>query len=258
MVAERGKLEITQDESINRSYQKYQNLKQEVKNWHQERSSYWLAALVLGQKPPYLPIMDLPDDAIIELWQRLNTAAGAPISDAEMREHWKQFKNGQITMSPEFVSRLHLALSGVAGLASDKAKAQGVPAIGLGYIASEDPTTSYICPVCGEVASLSVLCQPNGHRTMCCTSCGFEWTVKRVGCLHCGNEDAKLQMYLKNEEFPGVEMVVCKVCGQYIKEIDSRVVSVQDYIWEELRTLPLNFATEHWLEEQVEKNNQIN
>ncbi|MEN6328324.1 MAG: formate dehydrogenase accessory protein FdhE, partial [Syntrophomonas sp.] len=98
----------------------------------------------------------------------------------------------------------------------------------------------------------------NGQRIMHCTSCSFEWSVKRTGCLHCGCEDAKQQMYLKNEEFPGIEMVVCQVCGQYFKEIDGRKLSAVDYFWEDMRTLPLNYATELWLEEQVKKNNQIN
>jgi len=257
MAAKRGKLVFTEDESTKQAYQKYQSLKQEVSNWHQERSSHWLATLVLAQKPPYLPIMDLPEDAIIELWQRLNTAAGAQISDAEAREYWKQFKDGQTTMNPELLSRLHLAQSGVAQLAANQAKAQGVPAIGLRYIASDDPTTSYICPVCDEVSTLAILSKPNGHRIMHCTSCGFEWTVRRAGCLYCGSEDAKQQTYLKNEEFPGIEMAVCQACGHYLKEIDARKLTVLDYMWEDLKTLPLNFAAEFWLKEHAKNHDQI-
>jgi len=163
MVAERGKL-FTEDEGIKQSYQKYQSLKQEVNNWHQERGSYWLAALVLAQKPPYLPIMDLPENAIIELWQRLNIVA-------ELKELWKQLKNGQSIINQEMISCLQIAISGVAELACEKAKAKGVPAAGLGYIASNNPSACIICPVCGEVASLTVLEPPNGQRIMHCTTC---------------------------------------------------------------------------------------
>lgn len=257
MVVKRGKLVITEDESIKQAYQKYQDLKIAVDHWQQERSSHWLGVMVLAQKPPYLPILDLPEDAIIELWQRLNIAAGASITDAEARELWKQFKDGQATMNPELLSRLHLALGGVAQLAANKAKSQGVPAIGLSYIASDDPTTSYLCPVCGEASTLAILMQPNGHRHLHCNTCGFEWTVKRMGCLYCGNEDAKQLTYLKNEEFSGIEVAVCQVCGHYLKEFDERQLKVKDYMWEDLRTVTLNFAAERWLSENVKNHNNV-
>jgi FdhE protein len=244
-------------EAENQFYKMYKLLQKEVEQWQQERGSYWLEALPWGKKPPYLPLMDLPEAAIIEVWQRLNLIAEVQIPDAELRKLWKQFRDGQIVMNPEMISRLQMSISGVAQLAGKKAKMRGVPALDRGYIASDDPTASSICPVCGEAATLAVLSQPHGHRTMYCTSCSFEWTVKRVGCLHCGSEDAKQQMYLKSEEFPGIEMAVCQVCGHYLKEIDSRMVSVQDYLWEEMRTLPLNFAAERWLAEQAKKNNQM-
>ncbi len=63
-------------------------------------------------------------------------------------------------------------------------------------------------------------------------------------------------LFKKNEAFPGIEMVVCQLCGQYFKEIDTRESLVQDYIWEDIRTLPLNFATELWLSEHA-KSDQI-
>ena len=113
-------------------------------------------------------------------------------------------------------------------------------------------------PVCGEVPTLAVLTPPNGARVMHCLSCNFEWPVKRIGCLFCGSGDAKQQLFLKNEKFPGVEMAVCQLCGQYFKEIDAREKVVSDYRWEDLRTLPLNFATELWFSEQAKKNNQMN
>ena len=257
MDVKRDKLVITEDESVKHAYQKYKDLKSAIDHWQQERGSHWLAALALAPKPPYLPITDLPEDASIELWLRLNTVAGAPISDGEARELWRQFREGQFTMNPELMSRLHLALGGVAQLAANKAKSQGVPAIGVSYIASDDPTTSYLCPVCGEAATLAILVQPNGQRNLHCNTCSFEWTVKRMGCLFCGNEDAKQLIYLKNEEFPGIEVAVCQVCGNYLKEIDARQRKVKDYTWEDLRTITLNLATERWLSENVKNTAEL-
>ncbi|MDI9479991.1 MAG: formate dehydrogenase accessory protein FdhE [Bacillota bacterium] len=257
MVVKRGKINITEDESTRQAYQKYQVLKQTVDQWQQERSAHWLAVMVLAPKPPYLPILDLPEDAVIELWQRLNAVAGALITDAEAQELWKQFKDDPSTMNPELISNLHLALGGVAQLAANQARSQGVPAIGSSYVASDDPASSYLCPVCGEIATVGILKQPDGHRHLHCNTCGFEWTVKRMGCPYCRNEDSKQLTYLQNEEFPGIEVLVCQVCGRYIKEFDERQLQVRDYMWEDLRTLTLNFATERWLSENIKNRDHV-
>ena len=194
--------------------------------------------LNMAEKPPYLPILDLPSDAIIELWQRLNQAAEVQISDAKLKEMWQQFKESQDIMDEKMSARFQMAVRGVAHLASQMANEKKVSA------PSFHDHGGITCPVCGEDSTLAVLAPPNGKRAMHCTLCGFEWEVNRIGCLHCGSEDAKQQIYLKNEAFPGIEMVVCQLCGQYFKEIDTRELYVQDYIWEDIRTLPLNFATE--------------
>ncbi|NLK52642.1 MAG: formate dehydrogenase accessory protein FdhE [Syntrophomonadaceae bacterium] len=253
MVTKKSELNITEDGNLKKAYQKYRILKQEVDHWQQERKSYWLGMLNLAEKPPYLPIMELPSEAIIELWQRLNDAAEVKISDSDLREIWKQISDNQEVMDEEMSTRFQMAISGVAQLASEMANEKKVPTQRLG----DDPHECITCPVCGEVSTLAVLTPPNGQRMMHCTSCSFEWPVKRVGCLHCGSENAKKQMFLKNAAFPGIEMVVCQLCGHYFKEIDARELYVQDYMWEDIKSLPLNFATELWLSEQTKTNNQI-
>ncbi|MEN6298937.1 MAG: formate dehydrogenase accessory protein FdhE [Anaerolineaceae bacterium] len=256
MAAKKSKLVV--NESVEQAYQKYQQLKQEVDAWRQERDSYWLTNLRLGKKSPYMPIVDLPQDAIIELWQRLNISAKVEIDDSALLEMWEHLKLGQNTMDPETATRLQMAVSGVARLASQIADEKGVPEQKYNPRASENPENAIpACPVCGEISTLAVLSQPDGKRMMHCTTCSFEWPVQRTGCLFCGSEDSKQLMYLDNEDFPGVEMAVCQVCGQYFKEIDGRKLSAHDYLWEDLRTLPLNYATERWIEEQVKKDNQI-
>lgn len=249
-----SKLVIAEDESVKQAYQKYQFLKQEVDTWQQERSSYWLNNLTLAENPPYLPITELPSEAIVELWQRLNSTAEVEISDSELREIWEQFRKSQHVLDEEMAVRFQMAIRGVAHLASQMANEKKVP---VQKSASDDAHNNIFCPVCGEVSILSVLTPPNGKRIIHCTSCSFEWPANRVGCVHCGNQEAKKQIYLKNEEFPGIELAVCQVCGKYFKEIDARELYVQDYMWEDLRTLPLNFAAELWLSEQAKKNNQI-
>ncbi len=249
MDAKKAKLDIPEDKNLEQAYQKYQLLKQAVDAWQQERRSYWQKMITLAEKPPYLPLTDLPAEAIIELWQRLNHAANVEIPDAALMEMWGQYRENQNAMDEETATRFQLAVSGVARLAGEMAQ-------NLEWSANE-PHDSIVCPVCDEEAALAVITPPDGKRMMHCTTCGYEWNVKRVKCLHCGSEDAKQQTFLKNEEFPGIEVVVCQSCGQYFKEIDARERPVQDYLWEDVRTLPLNFAAEFWLAEQAKKNDQV-
>lgn len=248
----------TEDQSLEQAYQKYQLLKQEVEHWQQERGAYWLQQLKLADHPPYLAISELPAQAVIELWQELNQAAGVATAVSDLQEIWERFKNSQIVneLDSEMFARLQMAISGVAKLAGEMVNEQKLPT--ESSKSSDYHQSGFICPVCGEVPTLAVLTSPNGSRVMHCLSCDYEWPVKRTGCLFCGSEDAKQQIFLKNEKFPGIEMAVCQLCGQYFKEIDAREKVVPDYRWEDLRTLPLNFATELWFSEQAKKNNQMN
>ncbi|MFY9139356.1 MAG: formate dehydrogenase accessory protein FdhE [Thermacetogeniaceae bacterium] len=252
MAAKKSKLDVTQDEVTQQAFHKYQSLKQIVDLWQQERGSYWRNSLNLAEKPPYLPVRDLPAEAIIELWKRLNSSMKTEISDADLSEILAQFTADQntIDLDPEMSTCFHMAVSGVAHLAAEMAHQKGVRAHKFrdGAVSSE-----LQCPVCAEFSKLAVVTPPDGKRVMHCTICGFEWPVKRVGCLHCGSEDAKQQIYLQNEDFPGIEMVVCLLCGQYCKEINARELSVRDYVWEDLRTLPLNYAAELWSKEHAKK-----
>ncbi|NPV89936.1 MAG: formate dehydrogenase accessory protein FdhE [Firmicutes bacterium] len=238
---------IKTDETIEPIYQKYQLLKQEVDSWRQERGAYWKETISLSENPPYLPLQDLPPEAVIELWQRINSAARITVSDSELREIWERFKKDQTAMDEETAARFQMAVSGVACLAGEKAYEKGV------LIPSGVPHDAISCPVCNEAVALAVLTPPGGHRVMHCSSCSFEWPVKRIGCLSCGSQDAKQQIFLTNDAFPGIEIAVCQVCGHSFKEIDARKLSSRDYIWEDLRTLPLNFAVEQWLAEQTKK-----
>lgn len=241
MVAKKSEL-LPEDETVEAVYKKYKFLKQEVEHWQQERSSYWTNMINLTEEAPFLPLAELPSDAVIELWQKLNVAAKFIVSDSELREIWQKLENKQNAMDEAMATRLQMAISGVAQIASKLATEKNV-------IPARQHQNTAICPVCGEICMLAVITPPDGHRIMHCTMCGFEWKVKRIKCLHCGSEDEKQQMYLKNKNFPGIEMVACQLCGQYVKEVDARDLQVKDYLWEDIRTLPLNFAVERWLAE---------
>lgn len=232
------KLEIVVDKTMEHAYQTYSLLNEEVRHWQDERGSYWKAEVSPAETVPYFPLVDFPEMIIIELWKRLNRVIGVFVPESELRETWNEFKAGKPVSDLELLSCLQITASGIAHLFN-------APLPDL------DETERSGCPICGESAAFSVLTPPNGKRYLHCTLCGHEWPTTRVGCIRCRSEEASEQNYLTSGEFPGIEVVACEACRQYFKELDLRLLSVKDYIWEDVRTLPLNYAAEQWLAEHA-------
>ena len=251
--------EIAEDLTIEHAYQTYSQLKKEVSSWQDERGNFWMERFSPAVTPPYYPLVDLPEEAVLELWQRLNRVEGIVVSESDLREKWIEFKAVQPVTDTEMLSRLYIALSGVARLS--RRTIVTTEKVAVNYPAEDHPVEvlheSKACQICGEDATLSVLTSPNGKRYMHCMLCGHEWPAKRVGCICCGSEEASEQIYLRTDEFPGVDMVVCQVCGQYFKEVDLRVLSVEDFVWEDVRTLPLNYAAEQWFAERAKLSGNV-
>lgn len=242
------------DSMMDNTWQMYSLLKQEVKQWQAERGSFWSERLSPAQAPPYYPINELPEEAILELCQRLNRLSNIMLPESELLDAWHRFKTFQLVTNPELLSRLQLALCGVAQLFREMLVAtknnlgdnQVKDYIGLAA------TQSIGCPICGELAAVSVLSSPIGKRFLHCSTCGHEWLAKRVGCIRCGIQEASKLTYLKSEEYPRIEVVICQACGQYFKEYDLRVRNVEDLDWENIRTLPLDYAAEKWLADHAQ------
>ncbi|HZK43979.1 MAG TPA: formate dehydrogenase accessory protein FdhE [Syntrophomonadaceae bacterium] len=257
MDIEKSKQNSAGNEMIEDAYQKYKKLRQIVKEWQQEKGGYCLENLELANKPPYLSVQDIPLTAFIELWQQLNNFSEIAIGDSELRQLWDQVKMNENTSTDEINQKillhLQMAVSGVAQLVTQKIKEENLKTTST----NDNELDNYkdvSCPICAEIPTLTVLEPPNGNRVIHCNMCNYEWQTKRIGCIYCGNTEAKKQMYLNNEDFPGVEVVVCKVCGKSFKEIDARQLLVEDFMWEDLRTIELNFATELWLENNMPDN----
>ncbi|EHQ88627.1 formate dehydrogenase accessory protein FdhE [Desulfosporosinus youngiae] len=226
--------------------QMYNLLKQEVRQWQAERGAFWTERLSPARVPPYYPVKGLPENAILELCQRLNHVSDTVVGDIELLETWKKFKAFRLVTNAELYSRLQLALCGVAQMFQETmVKTESSSA-------NSQSAQSLTCPICGEPAGVSVLSPPDGKRFLHCLICEHEWLAKRVGCIRCGTEEASKLNYLKSEEYPGTEMVICQACGQYSKEYDLRVMNVEDVNWETIRTLPLDYAAESWLAEQAQ------
>lgn len=253
------KMEVVEDKTMEQAHQIYGLLNEEVRSWHDERGSFWMERLSPADTPPYYPLVDLPEEAILELWQRLNQVAGAFLSEAGLRKRWSEFKAVQSLDDMEMLSRLYIALSAIAQLSRKTITAEKSVMVNNQTEDQPEEATYHgrACLICGESTPLSVLAPSNGKRYLHCMVCGHEWPVERVGCIRCGSEEAAKQVYLHTEEFPGVDVVACKACGEYFKEVDLRVLSVQDYIWEDLRTLPLNYAAEQWLAEHAKLNGDV-
>ncbi len=239
--------------SMEEAYQKYKKLKKIIMQWQEKQGEQLLTSLKIADKPPYLQVKDMPLPEIIMLWQELNNFANINISDEQLKVVWQEvilnkdkMDNGEV--SQEVLLHLQLAINGIAQLVSKKVEQSNLDNL---------PYTNMTCPICGEVSTMTVLQAPNGNRNVHCLVCNYERPFNRTGCIYCGTTKAKNFRYLKNEAFPGVEVVVCEKCGQYFKEIDRRQLIVNDYLWEDLKTLPLNYATERWLTEHKQKNEEI-
>lgn len=224
---------------MDKAFQTYSILKEEVKHWQDERGSFWTERLSPVKAPPYYPIKELPEEAVLELCQRLNQVSDVIVSDSVLWETWNKLKASQLVTNTELLSRMQIALGGVAQLYRRT------------IIETEMGSESRSCPICDELAGVSVISPPTGKRSLHCSMCGHEWLAKRIGCVRCGSEEASKLHYLNSVEYPGIEMIVCQTCRQYSKEYDFRVKNVEDLDWDNIRTLPLDFAAEKWLAEDA-------
>lgn len=248
-----GESNIAEDRNVEQAYQKYKHLRQIVEKWQQKDNSNWLEALELADTPPYISVKEFPIMPIIELWQQLNSFSNMDVPNSRLEAIWKEFKNDKnITDAVEegILLNLQLAINGTAQIIRQAV----VEKMFLIDLEDTNQFSTTMCPICGETPSVVVLKAPNGHRVIHCSTCDFEWPALRIGCIYCNNTEAKKQMYLKNDIFPGIEAVACTSCGNFFKEIDTRELLVRDFIWEDLRTIPLNYATELWLKENVSIN----
>lgn len=227
---------------LNKVYQKLQNV---ISQWQKERGQHWAKNLIPNRMYPYFSLSSIPEEPILELVERLLEESKWHGSAEELHSLWSRYLFEQRLEDSELFSRFTLAVQGVLGLAR-----RCLPEDLLLAAGNE---TGQVCPICGQEAGLALLVPPVGKRVLHCTSCGHEWPGKRIGCIHCGSEEASEQTYLKNEDFPGVEIVVCQTCGGSFKEVDLRERKVEDLVWENIRTLPLNYAADKWLHEQTER-----
>lgn len=243
------------EQELDAFYKNYRELKEIIMEWQEKRGVNWAQYFTSADSLPYINISELPADGVLELAEHLLRKHPLSKGGDERQSHGQlqhvihQFLKGQPIEDSGLYSQLHMALSGMLDLAR-----KHLPESTLQNIETPEST---LCPVCGQEAGIAVLVPPVGKRFIFCTACGHEWPAKRVGCIRCGSEEASQQEYLENEGYPGVEMVVCHACGESFKEIDLRTRAVPDLVWEDLRTLPLNYAAEQWMNAEAKKKGRI-
>ena len=77
------------------------------------------------------------------------------------------------------------------------------------------------CPICGNHPDMAFL-DKKGKRHLKCCFCAHEWSVKRMGCVFCKNNDKTSQHYFFSDEEKEYRVSLCDNCHNYIKLVDLR------------------------------------
>jgi FdhE protein len=78
------------------------------------------------------------------------------------------------------------------------------------------------CPICGSLPELSFLKEMEGQRWLRCSFCSHHWSLTRLSCPLCENDDPQNLSYyfITGREQERAE--VCEQCGRYLVCIDLR------------------------------------
>lgn len=79
------------------------------------------------------------------------------------------------------------------------------------------------CPFCGgppQVAALRSDSVDGGGRALVCGTCSTNWSVRRILCPQCGEEDERRLGYFEAADFPHVRVDACDTCRHYVKTVD--------------------------------------
>ena len=77
------------------------------------------------------------------------------------------------------------------------------------------------CPICGTAPIIGEL-DAEGHQWIHCGLCWHRWSVKRLACPFCDNQDSASLEYLYSEEESEYRVNLCRGCKRYLKVVDTR------------------------------------
>ncbi len=102
------------------------------------------------------------------------------------------------------------------------------------------------CYICGADASLAELVGNQQERRLRCVRCGADWNVRRLVCVHCGNEDHRTLSYLYPDDMrEQYQIQVCNQCKRHLKVIASfESIPPEQVIVQDLATLHLDLIAQ--------------
>jgi len=128
--------------------------------------------------------------------------------------------------------------------------AQWLAEAGVAPIGRAFTRTDNRCPFCGGPPQLSVLhaddASTGGGRKLQCATCLTEWAVRRVLCVHCGEEDERKLGYFHSPAFDHLRVDACDTCQHYLKSVDLTRLGIAVPLVDEVAGAPLDiWAREH-------------
>lgn len=78
------------------------------------------------------------------------------------------------------------------------------------------------CPICGGIPAMGELVGDEGKKQLHCSICATGWSVTRLKCSYCGNEESDSLEYFTAEGDTGYRVDLCRKCSCYLKVVDSR------------------------------------
>lgn len=78
-----------------------------------------------------------------------------------------------------------------------------------------------VCPVCGARPAMAELSGDEGERRLCCSTCSYTWSFRRIKCPSCGCEDPEQLSYFTAGD-GATRVDTCLACSRYIKTRDAR------------------------------------
>ncbi len=97
-----------------------------------------------------------------------------------------------------------------------------------------------ICPCCGGSPDVALM-ERGAHRTLVCARCDVGWRAPRAGCVGCDSDSATAMARIANPSL-GYELVMCNVCGRFLKERPRR--GTEALLVERALTTELDLAAE--------------
>ncbi|HEX9507607.1 MAG TPA: formate dehydrogenase accessory protein FdhE [Myxococcales bacterium] len=80
------------------------------------------------------------------------------------------------------------------------------------------------CPFCGGApwiaARRSASNADGAQRMLGCSLCSSEWSMARIRCPSCSEEDPRKLPYFQTDTYPVARIEVCEACARYVKSID--------------------------------------